>query len=198
MSLANILANAFTAGHAGPGEAWPLLEPIDPSRPARPAAVLFAITERPAPGLILTRRTEQLRAHAGQIALPGGRIDADDDGPAETALREAQEEIGLDPAQVQLIGISDNFRSGSGFDVTPVIGVIPPDLPLVAQEAEVAEIFEVPLGHLFDPSNWQIGERIVRNRQHRYYEIDWQHYHIWGLTASLITRLARRLAPWPA
>ena len=157
------------------------------------AAVLVAITDRPEPGIILTQRTEHLRRHAGQIAFPGGRVDPADADVVAAALREAEEEIALPPARVEVIGIADRYRTGTGFDITPVIGVVPPDLPLVAAEAEVASVFEVPLAFLLDPAN-QIEASIEwQGRQRRYYEIVWGERRIWGATAGMIVNLSRRL-----
>jgi len=165
--------------------------------PFAPAAVLVPVTDRPDPGVLLTQRTETLRKHAGQISFPGGRMDPEDDGPIATALREAEEEIGLPRSAVEVIGIADRYRTGTGYEITPVIGVIPPDLALVPNDAEVAALFEVPLSFLLEPSNhveqaveWQGHER-------RFFELTWQDRRIWGATAGIIVNLARRLA-YPA
>lgn len=163
--------------------------------PPVPAAVLMAITDRPQPGLILTERTSHLRTHAGQVALPGGRIDGDED-PATAALREAFEELGLDPAQVRLIGPTDAYQTGTGYAVTPVVGVIPPDLPLRPNPAEVAGWFEVPLDHLTDPAHWQRRQVQYQGRMRSYYESHWDGHRIWGATAAMLMNLARRTGPW--
>jgi len=162
--------------------------------PFAPAAVLVAVTDRPDPGVLLTQRTDTLRKHAGQISFPGGRIDPEDDGPIAAALREAEEEIGLPRHLVEVIGIADRYRTGTGFDITPVVAVIPPDLELVPNDAEVAAMFEVPLSFLLEPTNhieqaveWQGHER-------HFYELTWQDRRIWGATAGMIVNLARRLA----
>ena len=122
--------------------------------------MLVAITDRPEPGVILTVRREHLRTHAGQIAFPGGRIDPGEDAVA-AALREAREEILLDPAAVEVIGAADRYRTVTGYLVTPVIGVIPPDLPLEPHEHEVADWFEAPLAFLLDPANQHRAQRPV-------------------------------------
>jgi len=162
-----------------------------------PAAVLVAITDRPEPGVILTTRTQSLRRHAGQVAFPGGRIDPGDDGPVAAALREAEEELALPSSAVTVVGLADSYRTITGFSVTPVIGVVPPDLPLVANEAEVANWFEAPLAYLLEPGN-HIEQAVEwQGRERHYFEILWGDYRIWGATAAMIVNLGRRLA-WPA
>jgi 8-oxo-dGTP pyrophosphatase MutT (NUDIX family) len=158
-----------------------------------PAAVLIAVTDRADPGVILTRRTETLRQHAGQIAFPGGRIDAGDESVVAAALREAEEEIGLPRSRVTVIGAADRYLTVTGFAVTPVIGVIPPDLTLVPSEAEVASVFEVPLAFLLDTANHLEASVEWQGRERHYYEIQWGDHRIWGATAAMIVNLARRL-----
>jgi len=158
-----------------------------------PAAVLVAVTDRPRPGLILTVRREHLRTHAGQVAFPGGRIDPGEDAVA-AALREANEEIALDPKSVRLVGASDPYLTVTGYTVTPVIGVVPPDLPLQSAEEEVADWFEAPLDHVLDPANQQRRSVLFRGAIRHYYEIDWEGRRIWGATAAMIVNLSRRLA----
>lgn len=157
-----------------------------------PAAVLAGITDRSQPGLILTVRREHLRTHAGQIAFPGGRIDADED-PVRAALREAHEEILLDPAAVDLVGAIESYRTVTGYAVTPVIGVIAPDLPLIPHEHEVAEWFEVPLDFILDPANQRLRSALFQGQMRHYYEIVWNERRIWGATAAMIVNLSRRL-----
>ncbi len=198
MTLAERLRAALEAAH---GEG-PILLPgdhfdYDPAIRGNPAAVLVAVTERPDPGVILTQRTETLRRHAGQIAFPGGRIDPGDDGPVGAALREAEEEIALPPSRVEVIGTADSYRTVTGYDVTPVVGVVPPDLPLVPSEAEVASVFEVPLSFLLDHANHREGSLRYQGRERRYYEIFWEDRRIWGATAAMIVNLSRRLK-WTA
>ena len=158
----------------------------------RKAAVLVAITERPDPGLILTVRREHLRTHAGQVAFPGGRIDDGEDAPA-AALREALEELALDPALVRLIGTADAYRTVTGYGVTPVVGVVPPDLDLVPNPAEVADWFEAPLDFVLDPANQQRMSAQYQGRMRHYYRIDWEGRQIWGATAAMLVNLTRRL-----
>ena len=156
------------------------------------AAVLVPVTERIEPGVILTVRREHLRTHAGQIAFPGGRVDSDEDAVA-AALREAHEEILLDPAAVDVVGTIEPYRTVTGYIVTPVIGVIPPDLPLQPHEHEVADWFEAPLPFLLDPANQHRRSALFEGRTRHYYEIIWNDRRIWGATAAMIVNLSRRL-----
>ena len=158
-----------------------------------PAAVLVAVTDRPAPGVILTQRTDSLRRHAGQIAFPGGRIDPGDADAAAAALREASEEIGLAPQAVELVGEADRYRTITGFEVQPVVGVIAPDLVFTLQPAEVAAVFEVPLDFVLDPANHVETSVEWQGRDRHYYEIAWQGHRIWGATAAMLVNLSRRL-----
>jgi 8-oxo-dGTP pyrophosphatase MutT (NUDIX family) len=156
------------------------------------AAVLVAITDRPEPGLVLTKRREHLRTHAGQIAFPGGRIDEGEDA-ATAALREAQEELGLNPALVRLLGQADPYCTVTGYWVTPVIGVIPPDIELAPNPDEVSDWFEAPLDFVLDPANQRRMTAEYRGRMRHYYQIDWQGRPIWGATAAMLVNLTRRL-----
>jgi len=156
------------------------------------AAVLIAITDRTEPGLLLTVRRDDLRTHAGQVAFPGGRVDVGEE-PLAAALREAHEEILLPPSAVELVGSIEPYRTVTGFIVTPVIGVVPPDLPLEPHEHEVADLFEVPLDFLLDPKNQQRRSALFQGRERHYYEINWNGRRIWGATAAMIVNLSRRL-----
>jgi 8-oxo-dGTP pyrophosphatase MutT (NUDIX family) len=158
-----------------------------------PAAVLVPIVDRPEPGVIFTVRTSRMRRHAGQVAFPGGRIDPEDDGPIAAALREAEEEIGLARHEVEIVGIADRYRTVTGFEVTPVLGVIPPDLPLTPHPDEVAEIFEAPLHHILRPEHQIVRTIDWRGRERSYYEIEWAGQRIWGATAAMVVNLSRRL-----
>lgn len=164
------------------------------TRALTPAAVLIPIISRAEPTVLFTRRTDTLRRHAGQVAFPGGRIDPDDSGPVAAALREAHEEIALSPDDVQVLGTLDRYETGTGYSITPVVGIVPPDLPLVPCEAEVAALFETPLAHILDPANHQLLEAEWQGRRRSYYAIDWETHHIWGATAAIIVNLTRRLA----
>ncbi len=196
MRLAERLRQAFEFGRSGS----PILlagDVVDPPAGAdqvlTPAAVLVPIVDRPEPGVILTVRTDLMRNHAGQIAFPGGRIDPEDDGPVAAALREAEEEIGLSPDQVEVIGTTDRYRTVTGYDVTPVVGVVPPNLPLTPQQQEVAAIFEAPLHHILRPEHQIVRTVEWQGRERSYYEIEWQGRRIWGATAAMIVNLSRRL-----
>ena len=156
------------------------------------AAVLVAITDRPAPRVILAVRREHLCTHARQVSFPGGRLDPGEDAVA-AALREAEEEIGLPPAEVAVWGMADPYRTVTGFVVTPVLGLVPPDLPLASHEHEVAEWFEAPLSFLLDPANQQRMTAEFQGRTRHYYQIDWQAPRIWAATAAMLVNLSRRL-----
>jgi 8-oxo-dGTP pyrophosphatase MutT (NUDIX family) len=195
LNLAERLREALEAGHRRqpvllPGDA---LELEEPGAETMPAAVLVPVVDRPAPSVILTLRPETMRKHPGQISFPGGRIDPEDDGPVAAALREAEEEIGLPPSSVDVIGLADRYRTVTGFEVTPVVGVVPPDLPIRPQPGEVAAVFEAPLHYLLDPDNHRIREAEWRGRLRTYYEIEWGERRIWGATAAMIVNLSRRL-----
>jgi len=156
------------------------------------AAVLIAITDRPEPGVILTVRREHMRTHAGQIAFPGGRIDPGEDAVA-AAVREAHEEVLVPPELVEVVGAIEPYRTVTGYVVTPVLGVLPPDIALEPHEHEVADLFEAPLGYLLDPSNQQLRSALFQGRTRHYYEIVWNDRRIWGATAAMIVNLSRRL-----
>lgn len=159
----------------------------------RHAAVLVPITDRVDPGVILTRRPAWLRSHAGQVAFPGGKVDPEDENAIIAALREAEEEIALPRDEVNILGPADDYYSGSGYQITPVIGVVPPDLPLAANPDEVEEWFEVPLAILFDRANYARRRVEWQGQMREYYDMDWQGRRIWGVTAGIIANLSRRL-----
>lgn len=196
MTLAERLRTALAVPHEAVLLAGDHFE-FDPEIAGHAAAVLVAVTDRAEPGVILTQRTDTLRRHPGQVAFPGGRVDPEDDGAIGAALREAEEEIALPRGRVEIVGTAERYRTVTGYDVTPVVGVVPPDLPLVPAEAEVASVFEVPLAFLLDSANHREARTHYQGRERRYYEILWADRRIWGATAAMIVNLSRRLQ-WTA
>lgn len=165
-----------------------------PSGPLRPAAVLVPIVLRESePTLLLTRRTDHLHHHPGQVSFPGGRVEAQDTSPIETALRETEEEISLARRHVELLGCLPQYRTGTGFDVTPVVGLVTPPFELSPDAFEVAEVFEVPLSFLLDEANHQLHRVEVRGKLREYYAMPYGDYFIWGATAGIIMSLHRAL-----
>jgi 8-oxo-dGTP pyrophosphatase MutT (NUDIX family) len=190
MTLADRLRTALDRPPARPPLAGDL--PELRAEATIPAAVLVAITDRLEPGLILTVRHERLRTHAGQIAFAGGRVETGEESAA-AALREAHEEIGLDPASVEVVGAIEDYRTVTGYAIAPVVGVVPPDQPLAPHEPEVADWFEAPLDFLLDPANQLRRSALLNGQERHYYEIPWQGRRIWGATAAIIVNLSRRL-----
>jgi len=196
MSLAERLRDALEAG----GRRSPILiagDVLDEESQAigiTPAAVLVPVVDRPRPTVILTLRPETMRKHAGQVSFPGGRLDPEDDGPIAAALREAEEEIGLARHLVEIVGTADRYRTVTGFEVTPVIGIVPPHVELSPHPGEVAAIFEAPLDYLLDPAHQAVRTVEWRGRDRSYFEIDYEGRRIWGATAAMIVNLSRRLA----
>ena len=161
----------------------------------RPASVLVPIVARPGEmTMLFTRRTEQLRSHSGQISFPGGRAEPDDASPEATALRETQEEIGLEPERVELIGRLSEYRTRTGYRITPVVGVLAPPLELHPDAQEVDEVFEVPLAFLLDPRNHQRHSRTYQGEVRSFFAIPYRDYYIWGATAGMLVNLHRQLA----
>ncbi len=196
-----LIARLARAVGPGPGAAprrgdWDFAGNADAPYPAplTPAAVLIAVVTHDRPSVVFTRRTAHLRAHAGQVAFPGGRIDPGDADAVAAALREAHEEVALPPAAVTVIGATDRYSTGTGYDITPVIGLVAPGVVLVPHAAEVASIFEVPLDFLLDPGNHQLRQSDWQGRARSYYVIRWETHEIWGATAAIAVNLARRLA----
>lgn len=162
--------------------------------PTKPAAVLIGLVEREA-GLtvLLTRRADTLRSHTGQVALPGGRQDPGE-RPWETALREAHEEIGLEPHFVNPVGLSTPYQTGTGYLITPVVGFVRPGFTLAANPQEVADIFETPFGFLMDPANYEQHERALPTGEtRRFYAMTHAEQYIWGATAGILRALRDRL-----
>jgi 8-oxo-dGTP pyrophosphatase MutT (NUDIX family) len=170
----------------------------DGARPQTPvlkeAAVLLALVPRPEGlGLILTRRSDSMPTHAGQIALPGGRRQAEDDSLTATALREAREEVGLDPALVEPLGFGDAYQTVTSYRVTPIIGILNAAPALTADQREVAEIFEAPFSFFLDPANHVLEQREWNGMTRRYYAMPWNGHYVWGATAGMLRALWLRL-----
>jgi 8-oxo-dGTP pyrophosphatase MutT (NUDIX family) len=159
----------------------------------KPAAVLLPIVQHEeGPTLLLTQRAAGLRTHSAQIALPGGRMDPHE-SPVETALREAEEEIGLERRFVRTLGFLDNYLSATGYLVVPVVGLVRPGFSLTLNAHEVTEAFEVPLAFLLDPSNHELHAREWRGAIRQYYAIPFGERYIWGVTAGILRNLYVRL-----
>jgi len=175
MSLADTLRAALESGHRASPEliGGDALEEEANASGITPAAVLVAVVDRPE---------------------PGGRIDPEDSGPIDAALREAWEEIGLPRGEVEIIGIADRYRTVTGFEVTPVLGIVPPGLVLTPHPGEVGAVFEAPLHYVLDPAHQHVRSGVWRGRERTYYEIEWDGRRIWGATAAMIVNLSRRLA----
>lgn len=160
-----------------------------------PAAVLVGMVDRP-DGLtvLLTQRTAHLSDHAGQISLPGGRIEPSDPDHVHAALREAEEEVGLPPSHVEVIGRLDTYITGTGFEITPVVGLVRVPFALRLDAFEVAEAFEVPLSFIIDPANHERHSRELRGRMRSFFVLPYNDRYIWGATAAMLVNLAEVLA----
>ena len=164
---------------------------------ARQAAVLIPIVRRPEPGLLLTQRSARLRKHPGQVAFPGGAVDSSDASLIAAALREAQEEVAIPPECVDIIGVLPPVDSVTGFQVTPVVGVIPPNLHYHASEVEVASVFEMPLAEALRLGRYHPLDIHRRGNSHRVWLSWYQHYFVWGMTAGIIRELALQVGLKP-
>ncbi|MEH6775370.1 MAG: CoA pyrophosphatase [Cereibacter changlensis] len=165
------------------------------SRKLRAAAVLIPVWERPGGAqLILTKRASHLAHHPGQIAFPGGKIDAGDASPEAAALREAEEEVGLDPARVEILGQLPPHETVTGYTVVPVLALVRGELDFRCDPREVEEVFTVPLAHVLTPARYRIERRLWRGEWRRYYTVPWGPYYIWGATARMLRGLADRMA----
>jgi 8-oxo-dGTP pyrophosphatase MutT (NUDIX family) len=162
---------------------------------AAKAAVLLPVIVRDGDGstLLFTRRTDSLARHSGQVSFPGGRSEADDLTPVETALRETFEETGIAPSFVTVAGYLDRYLTGTGFDIQPVVGLLAGGFALTPDPREVAEIFEVPLTFLCDPSNRRRESREIGGRQRSFYAFTYQQHEIWGATAAIVVSLVQCL-----
>lgn len=166
------------------------------AKPLTAAAVLVPLVSRETGlSVLLTQRTAHLRDHAGQISFPGGRCEKQDASPIETALREAQEEVGLSPDQVEVLGLLPEYRTGTGFSIKPVVGLVHPPLNLSLDDFEVAEAFETPLSFLLDPANCLRHKIEYQGSMREYYAMPWEGYYIWGATAGMLVSLRQFLFP---
>jgi 8-oxo-dGTP pyrophosphatase MutT (NUDIX family) len=163
---------------------------MEPILPLKPAAVLVPLVERPDELTVLfTERTAHLAHHASQVSFPGGHIEPEDGGPAETALRETEEEIGLDRRHIELIGRLDTYITRTGFVVTPVVGLVTPPFALKPDPHEVAEIFEVPLSFLLDRRNHERCSAEFEGRTRHFWAMPYGRHFIWGATAGMVVNL---------
>lgn len=159
-----------------------------------PASVLVPIiAHRESLTVLFTRRTAHLRAHSGQISFPGGRVEPQDASPAQTALRETQEEIGIAPEQIELIGALPEYHTRTGYRISPMVGVISPPFTVQADAQEVDAVFEVPLSFLLDPRNHQRHRRAFQGRMISYFAMPYGEHYIWGATAAMLVNLYRQL-----
>lgn len=171
---------------------------IPQDQPPRDAAVLVPIVARePELTVLLTQRTAELRSHSGQIAFPGGRIDADDDGPVDAALREAEEETGIGRTFVEPVGFLDGYHTRTNFSVVPVVGIVLPGFALRPEPGEVAAVFEVPLRFLMTAENHARHSRDWKGKTRHFHALPWCERYIWGATAGMIINLYDRLYAAP-
>ncbi|MBL8669736.1 MAG: CoA pyrophosphatase [Alphaproteobacteria bacterium] len=169
---------------------------MQPRRPMRQAAVLVPIVARPeALTVLLTRRTDTLQHHAGQISFPGGRAEPDDADARATALRETREEIGLAPERVSILGRLDTYLTRTGFEIVPVVGLVEPPFDLAPDATEVAEVFEVPLAFILDRENRQRGTLTYEGAERHFWQFPFGRHRIWGVTAGMLVNLSEILAP---
>lgn len=181
----------------GPAPGWESVLPFTPeSEGMREAAVLLALVwHDDHPAVLLTQRTETLPTHAGQVSFPGGKKDPSDADPVATALREAREEVGLDPSCVTVLGTLPRYATISGFVVTPVVGLIPPGLTFAPEPGEVASVFELPLSWALDEERYQRYRYTLEGREGFYLGFHYQSWWIWGATAAMLRMLCATLSP---
>jgi len=175
--------------HLNPDERERILQ-----RPLREAAVLIPIVDRSdGATVILTQRSSRLAKHSGQVAFPGGAVDADDAGPLAAALRETEEEIGLSRTLPDPLGQLPDYVTGSGYRIRPIIAIVPPVFSLVPNPGEVDEVFEVPLAFLMNPANHHRGSRVWQGAERHFYEMPYGRHYIWGVTAGIIRLFYERV-----
>ncbi len=164
-------------------------------RVMKPAAVLVPLVERQSgTSVLLTQRTDHLNDHAGQVSFPGGSIEEGDADAVAAALRETDEEIGVQPDLVEAVGLLDTYETGTGFRITPVVGFVDPGYTLDIDDFEVAEVFEVPLDIVFDPANHERQSMTYKGQRRQFYVINYQKYFIWGATAGMLVNLYGKVA----
>lgn len=164
------------------------------SKAVKEAAILMPLVERQGEmSLLLTKRADKLNSHSGQVAFPGGKIDAEDEGPEAAALREAHEEVGLATDQVEILGRLPDYYTGSGYKIAPIIGIMNANAVVEANPDEVDYIFEVPLSFLMNPDNHVRGSRIFEGKERHFFEMPFGDHYIWGITAGMIRVLYDRL-----
>lgn len=190
-ALFDHLSALYEAGHKAPVSGLLSDEDLSDGR-STPAAVLIAVVERDEPAVILTQRPTNMRDHPGQVAFPGGKIDPGEDA-ITAALREAEEELALPRETVRVIGASDDYHTGTGFLVTPVLGVVPAGIPLTPNPLEVEAWFEVPLATLLDTANWTQRSTYWQGHDRHYLDMQYDGFRIWGVTAAICANLARRI-----
>ena len=170
-----------------------MLEIVAREQPVRPAAVLIPVIDRPEPTVLLTQRSAHLNDHAGQIAFPGGKIDATDASPRDAALREAEEEVGLPREFVEPLGYLDLYGTGFGFRIMPTVAKVRPGFELTINHSEVDDAFEVPLSFLMNPANHQVHSKEFRGMERSYYAMPFAERYIWGATAGILRVLYERI-----
>lgn len=187
------LADPTVMPKRGDHDADPVMAEIADVRPIKPAAVLVAVVDHPEPTVLLTQRAQHLPAHPGQISFPGGKIDASDESPLHSALREAEEEIGLDRSYVEPLGYLDLYMTTLGYRIVPLIGRVKPGFTLTLNQSEVDEVFEVPLAFLMNLSNHARHSRDWKGMTRHFYAITFQERYIWGVTAGILRNLYDRI-----
>jgi 8-oxo-dGTP pyrophosphatase MutT (NUDIX family) len=170
-----------------------MLEIVAREQPIRPAAVLIAVVDRPQPTVLLTQRSAHLNDHAGQISFPGGKIDPTDPSPLDAALREANEEVGLEREFIDPVGYLDLYGTAFGFRILPTVARVRPGFTLRVSAAEVDDVFEVPLAFLMNPANHQIHSKEFRGIERLYYAMPYEERYIWGATAGILRVLYERI-----
>jgi 8-oxo-dGTP pyrophosphatase MutT (NUDIX family) len=170
-----------------------MLEIMAREAPVRPAAVLIPIVDHEEPTVLLTQRSAHLKEHSGQVAFPGGKIDATDASPLDAALREAEEEVGLDRSFIDPIGYLGVYGTGFGFRILPTLARVKPGFDLTINHSEVDDAFEVPLSFLMNPANHQLRSKEFRGMERTYYEMPFAERYIWGATAGILRILYERI-----